>query len=204
MFVVGITGGIGCGKSTAAQYFAEKDVPVFDADRLSFSVTQAGGAALEEVTELFGPGIIDSKGAMSRSAVANYVFEDKKLLDRLSAIIHRHVLDEIDRGIKSLTKKKAKLCVLDVPVPVKEGFLDHCDYVMVIWADDEVRIERLKERGMDEQDARRRMAIQMTREEYAALADEVIENNKEKAALYAALDEFNERELLSRGIRIPD
>lgn len=204
MFVIGISGGIGCGKSSAAQYFSEKKVPVFDADRLSFEVTQKGGGALEEVIALFGKEVINEEGAMDRVKVSEIVFNDKKRLDKLSAIIHRHVLEDIHQGIKKLEKQKTKLCVLDVPIPVKEGFLDHCDYVLVIWTDDAIRMERLKERGMDEREARRRMAMQMTKEEYAGLANEVIENNKDKAALYAALDEFCERELLSRGIRIQE
>lgn len=202
MFVLGISGGIGCGKSAAAAYFRDKDIEVVDADQLSFAVTQKGGKALSEVIALFGEAILDEEGAMDRAEVARIVFNDKKKLDQLSAIVHRHVLAELGEAVKRARRSKAKLIVLDVPIPVKEGFLDQCDYVLVIWTDDELRLRRLAARGMQETEALRRIAMQMTREEYAALASEVITNNGTLDELYESLDEFSERELVSRGIRI--
>ncbi len=202
MFVLGISGGIGCGKSAAAAYFRDKDIEVVDADQLSFAVTQKGGKALNEVIALFGESILDEEGAMDRAEVARIVFNDKKKLDQLSAIVHRHVLAELGEAVKRARRSKAKLIVLDVPIPVKEGFLDQCDYVLVIWTDDELRLRRLAARGMQETEALRRIAMQMTREEYAALASEVITNNGTLDELYESLDEFSERELVSRGIRI--
>ncbi len=201
MFVIGITGGIGCGKSTAARYFKEKGITVLDADKISFEVTQAEGIALDEIKLLFGAEIIDANGGMNRAEVARIVFDDKKRLDKLSAIVHRHVLAQMAAEIKTARQRKEKICVLDVPIPVKEGFLDQCDYVLVIWAEEAKRIARLAGRGMSESEARRRIAMQMTRTEYAALANEVIENNSDIESLYQALDEFYERELVSRGIR---
>ncbi len=202
MFVIGITGGIGCGKSTAAHYFKKKGLTVIDADQLSFDVTQFGGKALDEVVGLFGEDILDEAGNMDRSEVARIVFSDKKRLDSLSSIVHHHVLAEMAEEIKKAKKRKDKICVLDVPIPVKEGFLDQCDYVIVIWTDEKQRLERLMTRGMREEEAKRRIAMQMTREEYASLANEVIENNEDVDALYEKLTEFCERELVSRGIRI--
>ena len=77
MFVIGITGGIGCGKSTAARYFKEKGITVLDADKISFEVTQAEGIALDEIKLLFGAEIIDANGGMNRAEVARIVFDDK-------------------------------------------------------------------------------------------------------------------------------
>lgn len=202
MFVLGITGGIGCGKSAAADYFRARGARVLDADALSHEVTQAGGTALPDIVALFGAEALDEAGAMRRAFVAETVFQDRRLLDRLSAIVHRHVLERMAERIAAAEKEGLKFCVLDVPIPVKEGFLDRCDFVLVVRADEDLRLERLRARGMDEAEARRRMAMQMTEEEYAAKGQLLIDNSGTLEALHAELDAFAERELLSRGIRL--
>lgn len=202
MFVIGITGGIGCGKSTAAQICREAGLPVIDADELSRQVTAAGGAALSEIIEKFGAGAVDSQGALDRQIMARKVFQDHRSLDQLSAIIHRHVLEQLGQKVQKLAEKKSRAVVLDVPIPVRHGFLDICDQVWVIWASDTARLERLASRGMDEGEARRRMAMQMTREEYTELADHVIENDGSREDLAVRIMNLLQAELGQRGIRI--
>ncbi len=202
MFIIGITGGIGCGKSTAADICRQAGLPVIDADELSRAVTAADGAAIPELTRQFGSAVINSQGSLDRRAMAALVFKDHRALDQLSAIVHRHVLNQMKEQVDKLAQKKVRAVVLDVPIPVKHGFLDLCDQVWVIWADDAIRLERLRGRGMDENEARRRMAMQMTREEYAGLADYVIENNQGLDELTGRIRELLNQELGQRGIRL--
>ena len=99
MFVLGITGGIGCGKSTVSGYFRDHGVRVLDADEISRQVTNTGGVALPEIAELLGSRAINSQGALNREYVASLVFSEKKKLDKLSAIIHKYVLSTIAEEI---------------------------------------------------------------------------------------------------------
>lgn len=202
MFVIGITGGIGAGKSTAAKIFAERGVRVLDADEISRKVTGQGGRALDSIRGLLGDKMIDTSGNMNRKLVAGLVFSDRTKLDKLSAIIHRHVLDEIGEELEKEREKGTKVIVLDVPIPVQKGFLDVCNQVWVISADEDVRIERIRDRGMSAEDARRRMDMQMTREEYEELADIVIENNEDEETLKEKINVHIRKELEERGIRI--
>ena len=202
MFVLGVTGGIGSGKSTVSGYFRDKGVQVLDADEISKQITDVGGVALPEIAELLGSRAINSKGALNRSYVASLVFSEKNKLDRLSAIIHRYVLSTIGEEIAKAAEKKVKLIVLDVPIPVRHGFVDVCNQVWVVSASDPVRLERLEGRGMDREDAKKRMAMQMTREEYEELADVVLVNDGTLEELYAQIDQAVKSELNERGIRI--
>lgn len=201
MFIIGITGGIGCGKSAVAEICRAAGLPVIDADALSRSATATGGVAIDELAACFGPSVIDSRGALDRQAMAALAFRNHRALDQLSAIVHRHVLAQMKEAIQHLQNKKEKAVVLDVPIPVKHGFLDICDQVWVVWADDHLRLERLRRRGMEEAEARRRMAMQMNKEEYAAIADHLIANNEDIDQLALQVRELLTTELGQRGIR---
>lgn len=202
MFIIGITGGIGTGKSSVADIFAGKGIRVLDADEISREVTGENGAALPEIRALFGNKAIDSKNSLNRKYVAALVFSDRTKLDRLSAIIHKYVLEKIAVEIDSERNRGTKLIVMDVPIPVNKGFVDICNQIWVISADESIRIDRLVERGTDPDDAKRRMSMQMTREEYENLADIVIVNDGSKEDLVAQVEKNIEKELLERGIRI--
>ncbi len=202
MFVLGITGGIGCGKSTVSGYFRDRGVMVLDADEISRQVTDVGGVALPEIAELLGPRAITAQGALNRKYVASLVFSEKKKLDKLSSIIHRYVLSTIAEEIAKAAEKKVKLVVLDVPIPVRHGFVDVCNQIWVVSTRDDIRLERLVLRGMDRDDARKRMAMQMTREEYEELADIVLENDGTIDELIEKVEKAVVQELNERGIRI--
>jgi len=202
MFVIGITGGIGSGKSTATEYFRTRGVVCIDADELSRKVTEANGLAIPEIESFLGAKAVDVTGALNRRYVAEKVFSDRTRLDKLTAIIHRYVLSEIAIELDKEAEKGIKLVVLDVPIPVQNGFLDKCNQVWVISCSDDVRVKRLVGRGMDKEDALRRIRMQMTKEEYENLADIVIKNDGTKEDLISSLDAYVEKELLERGIRI--
>jgi dephospho-CoA kinase len=202
MFVIGITGGIGSGKSSVAAVCRAAGLPVIDADEISRQVTAAGGAAMPEIIEAFGNSAADASGALDRQAMAKKVFQNHRALDRLSQIIHRHVISQMRQQVEGLAAKKSRAVALDVPIPVKQGFLDLCDQIWVVWADDETRLSRLEARSMERDEARRRMDMQMSREDYARLADQLIENNADETALRAYVKQLLESELGQRGIRM--
>jgi len=146
--------------------------------------------------------MFDSSGNLNRKLVAGLVFSDRTMLDKLSAVIHRHVLDEIGEELGKEREKGTKVIILDVPIPVQKGFLDVCNQIWVISADEDVRLERIRDRGMSPEDARRRMDMQMTREEYEDIADIVIVNNADEETLKEVVNVHIREELEKRGIRI--
>lgn len=202
MFIIGITGGIGTGKSTVAKIFADRGVRVLDADEISKKVTGSQGSALDSIRELLGKKAIDSSGNLNRKFVASLVFSDRTKLDKLSAIVHKQVLEDIGLELEKEREKGTKVIILDVPIPVRKGFLDVCNQVWVVSADEDVRLARIIGRGMDAEDAKRRMAMQMTREEYENLADIVIENSTDDEDLREKVEVHIRGELEKRGIRI--
>lgn len=202
MFVIGITGCIGAGKSSVAKFFAEKGVRVLDADEISRQVTAPGGRSVEAIRDLLGPRVLDSAGNLDRKKVAGVVFGNRTLLDQMSSIIHREVIAEIGEELEKERKKGTKVIVLDVPIPVKRGFLDICNQIWVVSANEDIRLERLENRGVVREDARRRMTMQMTREEYEELADIVIVNNGDDAILREQVEMHMRAELEKRGIRL--
>lgn len=202
MFVIGLTGGIGCGKSTAASILRAHGLEVLDADAISHEVTAPGGAAIPEIIERFGVEFVNADGSLNRGKMAEIVFGDRRLLDALSLIIHRHVMGEMKRRREKMAKQKVKAVVMDVPVPVKEGFLDSCDQIWVIWAGETIRLERLRGRGMPEEEALRRMRIQMSEEEYKNLSQVFIRNDGSIEELEQKLDALLQKEVLSRGIPV--
>ena len=202
MFVIGITGGIGSGKSAVASVFAKRGIRVLDADEISRQVTGANGRSLESIRELLGNKAIDANGALNRKVVATMVFSNRTLLDKLSTIIHKEVLNEISAEIDKEREQGTKVLVLDVPIPVKKGFLDVCNQVWVVSSDDEIRLDRLEKRGVTREDALRRIQMQMTKEEYEDLADIVIKNNEDECSLEVAVTQKINEEFEKRGIRV--
>ena len=200
MFVLGITGGIGSGKSTVSAYLRDKGLIVLDADEISRKVTASGGVALPAISELFGRRAIKDNGDLNRKYVSDIVFKDKMKLDMLSSIIHNYVLTEMEEEVRKLREKGTKCVVLDVPIPVNR-FIALCNQIWVVTCREDVRLVRLKDRGMDIEDAKRRMAMQMDDEEYSELGDHVIDNSGSIEDTNKRIEELITRELNGRGIR---
>ena len=134
--------------------------------------------------------------------MADTVFKDNRKLDQLSSIIHKHVFIVMDKVLEEQKKLKTKLVVLDVPIPVNKGFVDHCDQIWAVTCEDHIRLQRLLDRGMSKEDALRRIAVQMTNDEYAALGDHVIDNSGTVDELNGKIEELVKSELNERGIRV--
>ena len=201
MFVLGITGGIGSGKSTVSSILADKGLMVLDADEISRSVTGPGGRAMPEIASVFGNKVVTSNGALNRRVMSDIAFGDKKKLDDLSTIIHKHVFEQIDEALAKEKEKGSKCVVLDVPIPVNK-FRELCDQIWVVTCDKDVRLARLQKRGMDKDGAERRIAVQMTDDEYCELGDHSIDNSWDIEDLKDKVEVLIREQLHERGIRI--
>ena len=201
MFVLGITGGIGSGKSTVSGILRDKGLLVLDADEISKKVTEPGGKAIPAIAEEFGPRAVGANGVMNRKAVSSIVFSDKKKLDDLSTIIHRFVFEEMEEQVEKEKEKGTKCVVLDVPIPVRR-FTDMCDQIWVVTCDKDVRLARLAKRGLEKEEALRRIDMQMSDDEYCSLGDFAIDNSWDMESLNDKVNKLIKDLLHSRGIRI--
>ncbi len=185
MLVVGLTGGIGSGKSTVSSLLADRGALVVDTDAVARQVVAPGGAAHEALVRRFGPSL-----AADRRALAGVVFADRSALADLNAIVHPAVREEVARRMAELRERGAEVVVLAVPLLVETGGAYDVDAVVVVDCPEEIAVRRLVERrGMDEADVRRRMAAQASREQRLAVADVVIHNDGPMDDLEAQADE---------------
>lgn len=176
MVVLGLTGGIGSGKSTVSALLAERGAVVVDADAIVRDLQRPGMPVFEAMVERFGPGIVAADGTLDRPAVAALVFDDPAALADLNAIVHPAVGAEIARRLAEEAATD-HVVVLDVPLLVESGRAG-LDGVVVVDVGPEVAVRRVVEhRGMPEADARARMRRQASREERLARADRVVDNS---------------------------
>jgi dephospho-CoA kinase len=174
--LIGLTGGIGSGKSTVSALLAERGAVVIDADAITRELQQPGTAVFEAMRERFGPAIVAADGTLDRQAVADIVFKDADALKDLGAIVHPAVGAEIATRLEA-AQGTDQVVVLDVPLLVESG-RDDMVALVVVDVDPEVAVQRLvRQRGMREDDARARMANQVSREDRLARADFVIDNS---------------------------
>jgi dephospho-CoA kinase len=187
VLIVGLTGGIGAGKSAVANRLRELGAVVIDADELAREVVAPGTDGLAEVVATFGPDVLAVDGSMDRTAVAALVFGDDARRRTLEAIIHPRVRA---RSADLVAAAPAGAVIVnDVPLLVEGGSAGAFDLVLVVLADEAVRLDRLvRLRGMTEEAARARFAAQATDEQRRAVADVVIENNGTPEELVAAVD----------------
>ncbi len=176
MRLIGLTGGIGSGKSTVSAGLAAKGAVIVDADAIVRELQQPGTLVFTEMVERFGPGIVGPDGELDRAAVAELVFADETALADLGAIVHPRVHEEIQRRLDELGPTD-HVVILDVPLLVESGWQGMIGTIVVDLHPD-VAVARLVEhRGMTEQDARSRIAKQTTREHRLSKADFVIDNH---------------------------
>jgi dephospho-CoA kinase len=189
VLVVGLTGGIGSGKSTVSALLAAKGAVVIDADAIVREVQQPGTPVFAAMVERFGEGIVAADGGLDRAAVADMVFNDPEALAALNAIVHPAVGAELTQRLTDLAETD-EIVVLDVPLLVESTRAYPVAGLLVVDVDPEVAIRRLVEhRGMREADVRARMAKQASRAERRARADRVIDNHGARPDLERQVDE---------------
>ncbi|HEY7666848.1 MAG TPA: dephospho-CoA kinase [Actinomycetota bacterium] len=188
MLLVGLTGGIGSGKSTVGRLLAERGAVVIEADRLARDVVEPGTPGFDRVVETFGPGVVTAEGSLDRDALARIVFEDAERRRALEGIVHpevaRRFAEEVERQ-----RGTDRVVVYAVPLLVERGLAPAFDVVIAVSAPEEVRVARVvAERGSDEAEVRARIAAQVGDAERAAVADLVIDNTGGPADLARAVD----------------
>jgi len=174
MRVIALTGGIGCGKSLAAQYFAELGALVIDADQLARASIERGSQGFDEVVSFFGDSILNN-GDIDRRALGELIFKDAEAKRKLESIVHPFVRREFEEAVASL--KSDEVLVYEIPLLVETGAQDRFDIVVTVESDLENRIARLRQRGMHISEIEGRIAAQATREQRVEVADFVIEND---------------------------
>ena len=181
MLVIGLTGGIGSGKTAVSDRFAHLGVPIIDTDRLARELVEPSQPALAEIVAEFGPDCLDGEGRLQRSRLRERVFADPTGRRRLEAILHPRIRALARERIASLT---VSYCLLVIPLLAETGMTDLVDRVLVVDAPEAEQIRRVMARdGVTEEQAHRVLAAQATRSQRLALADEVVENAGNLAVL---------------------
>jgi dephospho-CoA kinase len=190
MILVGLTGGIGSGKSTVSELLAAKGAVIVDADAIVREVQEPGQPVLAAIAQRFGPGVLTAEGALDRAGLAALVFNDTDALKALNGIVHPAVRAEMRRQVEE-QRHTDRVVVMDVPLMVEGGRRRYnVGGVVVVDVPVDVAVERLvRYRAMDEADARARIGRQVSREERLAVADRVIDNSGDRAALAAQVDQ---------------
>ena len=177
MYIVGLTGGIGSGKSEAARLFAELGVPIVDVDIISHELTASGQATLKEITEVFGKDILNSDGSLNRAALRQKVFTDCEARKKLEAILHPAIYN---KAIERLQENaSAPYQILAIPLLFEsDRYLNIINRSLVIDSDKKLQIARASKRdGLLEADIQKIIDVQMPREKRNALADDIILND---------------------------
>jgi len=184
---VGLTGGIGAGKSEVTRRFAAHGAVVIDADAIAREVVEVGMPGLDSVVAEFGREVLAADGSLDRAAVAALVFADPKARERLNAVVHPLVGQRVAELMAQVAATDPDAVVVhDVPLIVEAGIRDRYDLVVVVDAPVDVQLDRLTRlRGMTESDARARIAAQASREQRLEIADHVIVNDGDLAELDA-------------------
>ncbi|SDX59874.1 dephospho-CoA kinase [Salimicrobium album] len=176
--VIGLTGSIATGKSTVSRMFAEWDIPVIDADKLSREVVEPGEAAYEKIVDFFGDKVLLHTGEIDRPALGKIIFGDEEKRKQLNAIVHPEVRKRMIEKREYYKEQGENAVVLDIPLLYESGLTDYVNRTMVVFVDEGVQLQRLMERdGSAREDANERIASQINIEEKARMADAVINNN---------------------------
>ena len=196
MLTVGLCGGSGSGKSTAASLFSTLGIPSLNADTLYHELTSQKTPCLDELRDAFGEGIIRD-GALDRRALSRIVFADTEearvARATLNRIAHAHVLTEARRRLAALAAQGVRVALFDAPLLFESGFDTSCDLVVCVVAEERVRIARLCERdGLTEEQARARLRAQLSDRELIARSDRVLHNSGELTDLCAEVEALAE------------
>jgi len=204
MHIIVLTGGLGAGKSTAAEYFRERGATVICLDTVARSLLGAGTELLARVRAEFGPDVVSADGSLDRAALARAAFASRDAAARLNAIVHPAVASEVGPALHDLRllPHAPEVVVLEVPLLAEAPvYAELADLVVALEANEETRVKRAAARGMTESEARVRIEAQATDSARAALADVVIPNNASTSELYSALERFWTERVVGPGSR---
>jgi len=193
MLVIGLTGGIASGKSTASLFFQSQGIHVIDADIIARELVEPGQTALQQIVAAFGKDILDNGQRLDRAKLRDIVFADKAARHKLEAILHPLIRAEMQRRVKTFD---APYCILVIPLLIENGQSTIIDRVLVIDTDEEQQIQRLRQRdGLYDRTITAMIQAQATREQRLAAADDVISNDAGIDNFYQQLQELHQRYL---------
>lgn len=197
-YVIGITGGIGSGKSTVARLFAERGVTVIDTDEIAHALTAPGGAAMSAIRDRFGHGVVAPSGALDRQAMRQLVFADPGQRQALEAILHPRIRADADRLVAAAT---SPYVLLAIPLLVETGsYRDRLQRVLVVDCAETTQLERVMARnGLPEDEVRRILSAQASRAQRLAVADDVVTNEGDLEALAGQVEVLHARYLRLAG-----
>jgi len=197
MLRVGLTGGIGSGKTVVSDRFAEHGAPVVDTDILAREVVEPGEPALDELVRQFGEAILDEQGGLDRARLRELVFSAPDHKRRVESIIHPAIGEQLRARLKELEKKRHPYCIVVVPLLVETGFQKLVDRVLVVEAPRERRIQWVMDRGgLSRQEVERIMEAQAPPETRRAIAHDIIDNDGSLEDLQAKVDRFHAKYLV--------
>ena len=188
MIIIGLTGGIGSGKSTVSDILKEQGIPVVDGDRIAREVVEPHRPAYDEVVRVFGTEVLQQDGTLNRKHIGEIVFSDPEKLSMLNSITHKEIYRVILERLESLKETGTTLVFLDVALLFETGFDQLTDRVWEVDAPDAVRVERIQKRdGLREEEILKRIQSQMSREMRNTKGDLVLDNSKGREELKAQI-----------------
>ncbi|WP_459612100.1 dephospho-CoA kinase [Corynebacterium urogenitale] len=190
MLKIGLTGGIGSGKSTVSKKLDELGAFVVDADKIAREIVEPGEPALAELAEAF-EGVVLEDGTLNRQELARQAFATPEATQKLNSITHPRIRERTNELFREAEAEGEEVLVYDMPLLIENGEADRVDHVLVVDAPDEVRVQRLVEyRNLDEGDARARIRAQIDRETRLAVADTVLDNSGDIEDLLEQVERF--------------
>jgi len=184
--IIGLTGGIASGKSTASGYFSELNIPVIDSDLIVKNLWESNHEMMKKVETYFG---FQVRNYEDRKKLSHLIFHEMKKREALNKIVHPYVFDTIEEIKK--TYKNQEFIVIDMPLLIEVGYQKLCDYVLVVYVNQETQIERLMVRDqIDRSEALTKIRSQLLLEEKIKHADHILDNNESKENLYEQINAF--------------
>lgn len=197
MLRVGLTGGIGCGKSVVAEMFRELGTPIIDADEIAHQLVLPGSPVLATIVKQFGETFLAADGSLDRKKLAQQVFSDPEQKKILEALIHPAVRDTIRQQLDN--HQQASYVIVAIPLLLETGYTQLIDRILVVDCEEAQQIERVRQRdGRDEQQISHIMQQQISRSERLQQADDVLKNNSDLATLAQQVARLHERYLKSQ------
>jgi dephospho-CoA kinase len=207
MLRVGLTGGIGSGKSAAAALFAMHGAPVIDTDEIAHQLTEPGQAAFEEIVRVFGKDILDVRQRIDRNKLRERVFESAAERQKLETILHPRIRVMVREKLDTL---QAPYCILVVPLLIESGFTDLVERILVVDVPETTQIQRTTARsGLTEPEVRKILSAQATRAQRLQKADDVIDNHGDRKQLEKEVERLHQWYLslatnVKKNQRVPD
>jgi len=197
MLKVGLTGGIGSGKTAVSDRFAELGAPVIDTDVLAREVVQPGGPALDELVRHFGEAILDSEGALDRARLRELVFSDPGKKQRVESTLHPAIRERLRDRLAALEKQRHPYCIIVVPLLVETDFQTMVDRVLTVEAPRERRIVWVMDRsGLSRREVEQIMDTQASPDARRAVAHDIIDNDGTLEELLAKVERFHAKYLV--------